>query len=43
MADEDALERIAADMEAEVAAAAEHALAAPFPDPSEVDQHVYAG
>src|SRR5215211_4293410 len=29
--------------EAEVAAAAEHALEAPFPDPSEVDKHVYAG
>jgi acetoin:2,6-dichlorophenolindophenol oxidoreductase subunit alpha len=43
MADEAALERIAADAEAEVAAAAEHALAAPFPDPSEVDEHVYAG
>jgi TPP-dependent pyruvate/acetoin dehydrogenase alpha subunit len=26
----------------EVAAAVEHALAAPYPDPSEVDQHVYA-
>ena len=37
------LERIARDAEAEIAAAAEHALAAPFPDPSEVGEHVYAG
>jgi acetoin:2,6-dichlorophenolindophenol oxidoreductase subunit alpha len=37
------LERIARDAEAEVAAAAEHALEAPFPDPREVDAHVYAG
>jgi TPP-dependent pyruvate/acetoin dehydrogenase alpha subunit len=43
MADEAELERIAADAEAEVAAATEHALAASFPDPSEVDEHVYAG
>src|SRR5215211_8600678 len=42
-ADEGELERIAHDVEAEVAAAAEHALDAPFPDPSEVDKHVYAG
>ena len=42
-ADEGELERIARDVEAEVAAAAEHALEAPFPDPSEVDKHVYAG
>jgi TPP-dependent pyruvate/acetoin dehydrogenase alpha subunit len=42
-ADEPTLERIAADVAAEIAAAAEHALAAPFPDPREVDQHVYAG
>jgi pyruvate dehydrogenase E1 component alpha subunit len=42
-ADEGELERIAHDVEAEVAAAAEHALEAPFPDPSEVDKHVYAG
>ncbi len=42
-ADEGELERIAHDVEADVAAAAEHALEAPFPDPSEVDKHVYAG
>jgi TPP-dependent pyruvate/acetoin dehydrogenase alpha subunit len=42
-ADEGELERIAHDVAAEVAAAAEHALEAPFPDPSEVDKHVYAG
>jgi acetoin:2,6-dichlorophenolindophenol oxidoreductase subunit alpha len=42
-ADEGELERIAHDVEAEVAAAAEHALEARFPDPSEVDKHVYAG
>jgi acetoin:2,6-dichlorophenolindophenol oxidoreductase subunit alpha len=42
-ADEGELERIAHDAEAEVGAAAEHALEAPFPDPSEVDKHVYAG
>jgi acetoin:2,6-dichlorophenolindophenol oxidoreductase subunit alpha len=42
-ADEAELERLADDLEAEVAAAAEHALHAPFPDPSEVDKHVYAG
>jgi acetoin:2,6-dichlorophenolindophenol oxidoreductase subunit alpha len=42
-ADEGELEQIARDAEAEVAAAAEHALEAPFPDPREVDEHVYAG
>jgi pyruvate dehydrogenase E1 component alpha subunit len=41
-ADEGELEQIARDAEAEVAAAAEHALEAPFPDPREVDEHVYA-
>jgi TPP-dependent pyruvate/acetoin dehydrogenase alpha subunit len=41
-ADSVALERIESDVAAEVAAAVEHALDAPFPDPSEVDQHVYA-
>src|SRR5215218_5373133 len=40
-ADEAELERLADDLEAEVAAAAQHALDAPFPDPSEVDKHVY--
>jgi TPP-dependent pyruvate/acetoin dehydrogenase alpha subunit len=41
-ADRAVLERIEADVAAEVAAGVEHALEAPFPDPSEVDQHVYA-
>jgi acetoin:2,6-dichlorophenolindophenol oxidoreductase subunit alpha len=41
-AEEAELERIAEKVEAEVAAAAEHALAAPFPDPGEVNEHVYA-
>ncbi|HJS70501.1 MAG TPA: thiamine pyrophosphate-dependent enzyme, partial [Gaiellaceae bacterium] len=43
LADEAALEQTKASVEAEVAAGAEHALAAPFPDPSEVGEHVYAG
>jgi pyruvate dehydrogenase E1 component alpha subunit len=42
MADEPALERIAREAEAEVEGAAEHAIEAPFPDPREVDEHVYA-
>ena len=42
-ADEAALGQTAARVQAEIAAAAEHALAAPFPDPSEVREHVYAG
>jgi pyruvate dehydrogenase E1 component alpha subunit len=42
VADEDDLERIARDAEAEVAAASEHALEAPYPDPQEVDEHVFA-
>jgi pyruvate dehydrogenase E1 component alpha subunit len=42
-ADEGDLERVAHDIEAEVAAAAERALEAPFPDPQEVDEHVFAG
>jgi pyruvate dehydrogenase E1 component alpha subunit len=42
-ADEEVLEQTAERVETEVAAAAEHALAAPFPDPSEVGEHVYAG
>jgi pyruvate dehydrogenase E1 component alpha subunit len=41
-ADAEALERIERDAREAVAAGAEAALAAPFPDPSEVDQHVYA-
>jgi acetoin:2,6-dichlorophenolindophenol oxidoreductase subunit alpha len=36
------LDRIAHEAETEIEAAAEHALEAPFPDPREVDQHVYA-
>jgi acetoin:2,6-dichlorophenolindophenol oxidoreductase subunit alpha len=43
LADEAALEQTAARVQEEVAAAAEHALAAPFPDPGEVGEHVYAG
>jgi pyruvate dehydrogenase E1 component alpha subunit len=38
----DALERIEREAREEVTAGAEAAVAAPFPDPSEVDQHVYA-
>jgi acetoin:2,6-dichlorophenolindophenol oxidoreductase subunit alpha len=41
-ADESMLKRIEQDIAAEVGAAVEHALDAPYPDPSEVDQHVYA-
>jgi acetoin:2,6-dichlorophenolindophenol oxidoreductase subunit alpha len=36
------LERIAAEVGAEVDAGLETALAAPFPEPAEVDEHVYA-
>jgi acetoin:2,6-dichlorophenolindophenol oxidoreductase subunit alpha len=36
------LERVAESVAAEVEAGLESALAAPFPDPSEVDEHVYA-
>ena len=41
-ADEGVLEKIDASVEAEVKAALEFAQNAPFPDASEVDQHVYA-
>jgi acetoin:2,6-dichlorophenolindophenol oxidoreductase subunit alpha len=41
-ADETALERIEQEARDEVATGVEFALEAPFPDPSEVDQHVYA-
>ena len=41
LADADALAQIETEIGDEVAAAAEHALAAPFPDPSEVDEHVH--
>jgi acetoin:2,6-dichlorophenolindophenol oxidoreductase subunit alpha len=40
VADADALAKIENEIGDEVAAAVEHALAAPFPDPSEVDEHV---
>jgi acetoin:2,6-dichlorophenolindophenol oxidoreductase subunit alpha len=42
IADANELERIEREAADEVAAGAEHALAAPYPDPNEVDQHVYA-
>jgi acetoin:2,6-dichlorophenolindophenol oxidoreductase subunit alpha len=40
--DADALGRIEREVRDQVAAGVEAALAAPFPDPGEVDQHVYA-
>jgi acetoin:2,6-dichlorophenolindophenol oxidoreductase subunit alpha len=40
-ADRAALERIERDVTAEVESAAEHALAAPYPEPTEVDKHVF--
>jgi len=40
--DDEALERVEREVRESVAAAAEAALAAPFPDPSEVSEHVYA-
>jgi acetoin:2,6-dichlorophenolindophenol oxidoreductase subunit alpha len=42
IADQAALERIDREVEEEVAAGEEYALAAPFPDPREVDEHVHA-
>jgi pyruvate dehydrogenase E1 component alpha subunit len=42
VAEEVELERIDREIEEEIAAGEEHALAAPFPDPGEVDEHVYA-
>jgi TPP-dependent pyruvate/acetoin dehydrogenase alpha subunit len=42
IADEGELERIEREAADEVAGAVEHALAAPFPPPEEVDLHVYA-
>jgi TPP-dependent pyruvate/acetoin dehydrogenase alpha subunit len=42
IADEGELERIGREAADEVAGAVEHALAAPFPPPEEVDLHVYA-
>ena len=41
-AEESALERIEAEVAGEVAAAVEHALAAPYPEPQEVSEDVYA-
>jgi pyruvate dehydrogenase E1 component alpha subunit len=41
VADADALTQIENEIGDEVAAGVEHALAAPFPDPSEVDEHVH--
>jgi TPP-dependent pyruvate/acetoin dehydrogenase alpha subunit len=40
--DAGALERLEQEAREEVAAGVAFALEAPFPDPSEVDQHVYA-
>jgi len=41
-ADEAELARIGSEVEAEIASGVEFAIAAPYPDASEVDQHVYA-
>jgi acetoin:2,6-dichlorophenolindophenol oxidoreductase subunit alpha len=41
-ATEDELDTVAADVRAEIAAGIEFALAAPYPTPEEVEQHVYA-
>jgi TPP-dependent pyruvate/acetoin dehydrogenase alpha subunit len=40
--DDEALERVERELRETIAAAVEFALAAPFPDPSEVSEHVYA-
>ncbi len=42
VADQAALERIGTDLKTEMDAAVEFAIAAPYPDPSEVDQDIYA-
>jgi acetoin:2,6-dichlorophenolindophenol oxidoreductase subunit alpha len=42
MADAGVLEQIEQDVRAEAEAAVQYALNAPYPDPSEVDKHVYA-
>ena len=42
LADDDALAAIAAAVQAEIEAGAQFALDAPYPDPAEVGQHVYA-
>jgi pyruvate dehydrogenase E1 component alpha subunit len=41
IASREALERLAGEIDAEVEAAVAAALEAPYPDPDEVDQHVY--
>jgi acetoin:2,6-dichlorophenolindophenol oxidoreductase subunit alpha len=42
LADENTFERIVTDVKAEIDAGVQFALAAPYPDVSEVDQHVYS-
>jgi pyruvate dehydrogenase E1 component alpha subunit len=42
LADEAVFERIQGDVKAEIDGGVQYALSAPFPDPNEVDQHVYA-
>ena len=42
LADQNVLDRIQADVKAQVEAAAQFAIGAPYPDVSQVDQHVYA-
>ena len=40
--DADTFERIGADVKAEIDAGVQYALAAPYPDPRQVDEDVYA-
>jgi len=42
LADDKALAKIEEELRREIEAGVEFALNAPYPDPSEVDQHVYA-
>jgi pyruvate dehydrogenase E1 component alpha subunit len=42
LADESVLERIRTDVQAEIDSGVQFALAAPYPEPSEVDEDVYA-
>jgi pyruvate dehydrogenase E1 component alpha subunit len=42
LADEPVFERIQSDVKAEIDSGVQYALSAPYPDPNEVDQHVYA-
>jgi acetoin:2,6-dichlorophenolindophenol oxidoreductase subunit alpha len=42
LADESVFERIVTDVKAEIDGGVQYALAAPYPEPSEVDQDVYA-